>query len=342
MSGMSSEREHPSRSRRYGLVLGLAWTVAVSASFMWSCVRDREATSYAARVSARAQFAKDVLYRRWNAGHGGVYVPVSGSSLPNPYLTQVSEREVGTPSGRRLTLVNPAYMTRQVHELGMEDEGVLGHITSLKPIRPANAPDAWESRALKTFDEGEEEFSSVEPLKGKAYLRLMRPLRTEKGCLKCHAQQGYREGDVRGGISISVPMAPYVTLAARNRAAMGGAHGLLWLLGLIGIGGSTKSLQRHEQERDSAEAERDKTIVALQDALAHIKTLRGIVPICSQCKRIRDDEGYWEQLDIYVRDHSEAEFTHGICPDCIRTLYPEEATDILAAMEDDAPAEPRA
>ena len=61
----------------------------------------------------------------------------------------------------------------------------------------------------------------------------------------------------------------------------------------------------------------------LRQALEQVKTLRGIVPICSSCKNIRDDQGYWTQVEAYVRDHTEAEFSHGICPDCIERLYPE-------------------
>ncbi len=65
----------------------------------------------------------------------------------------------------------------------------------------------------------------------------------------------------------------------------------------------------------------------LNHALEHIKTLRGIVPICANCKKIRDDQGYWNQLELYVREHTEAEFSHGFCPDCLNDLYPEVAQD---------------
>ncbi len=61
----------------------------------------------------------------------------------------------------------------------------------------------------------------------------------------------------------------------------------------------------------------------LKDALGRIKTLSGLLPICSSCKKIRDDRGYWNQVEVYIRDHSEAEFTHSICPDCIKKLYPD-------------------
>lgn len=76
-------------------------------------------------------------------------------------------------------------------------------------------------------------------------------------------------------------------------------------------------------ERKLAEAEREKLIVELREALDSIKTLKGLVPICASCKKIRDDQGYWEQIEIYIQDHSDAEFTHGLCPECGKKLYPD-------------------
>ena len=72
-----------------------------------------------------------------------------------------------------------------------------------------------------------------------------------------------------------------------------------------------------------AEDEREQLIRQLREALASIKTLSGLLPICYSCKQIRDDKGYWNQIDTYVRDHTEAEFTHGICPACVTKLYPD-------------------
>lgn len=76
-------------------------------------------------------------------------------------------------------------------------------------------------------------------------------------------------------------------------------------------------------ERKQAEAERQHTIKELRHALNEIKTLRGIVPICASCKKIRDDKGYWEQVEAYVAKYTEAHFSHGICPECMTKLYPE-------------------
>ncbi len=64
----------------------------------------------------------------------------------------------------------------------------------------------------------------------------------------------------------------------------------------------------------------------LQDVLAKVKLLSGLLPICANCKKIRNDDGYWQDVAVYIRDHSEADFSHGICPDCMKTLYPDFVT----------------
>ena len=71
----------------------------------------------------------------------------------------------------------------------------------------------------------------------------------------------------------------------------------------------------------------------LREALAHVKTLHGLFPICSGCKRIRDDEGYWNQIEVYIAQHSEAEFSHSICPACVEKFYPDEAALMRKKIE---------
>lgn len=84
-------------------------------------------------------------------------------------------------------------------------------------------------------------------------------------------------------------------------------------------------------------------VAELSQALEQIKTLRGIVPICANCKDIRDDQGYWNKVEVYVHAHSEAQFTHGICPDCMKKLYPEVAREMeLEAQQAAAAAKPDA
>ena len=87
------------------------------------------------------------------------------------------------------------------------------------------------------------------------------------------------------------------------------------------IGAST--VARDITQRKAEEAERLRLIQELTDALARVKTLAGLLPICASCKKIRDDNGYWQQVETYIQQHSEADFTHGICPECAQRLYPE-------------------
>jgi len=236
----------------YALVLAIVWTIVASLSLFWTLSQEKQKVLEIVRVMARSHFDKDVLYRRWNALHGGVYVPVSKKTPSNPHLSSsvVSERDIKTPSDRLLTLINPAYMTRQVHELGKLEYGIKGHITSLKPIRPANAADQWETEALKAFERGEAEVSQVLDFEGEAHMRFMRPLITEEGCLKCHAAQGYRVGDVRGGISVSIPMTFLWAVKQQHLNAIWMGLIALWLMGLAGIGVAFIGLNSRINERE--------------------------------------------------------------------------------------------
>jgi hypothetical protein len=197
--------------RRLGvlfLLMALFWTILIVAFARWSYQQSYSAALEMASGWARNSHTKDVVFRQWAALHGGVYVPMTPETPPNPYLAHLPERDIVTPSGKKLTLMNPAYMIRQVHELGQKRDALQGHITSVRPIRPENAPDEWEKKALLAFERGAKEVSSLDPIGHETYLRLMRPLITEAACLKCHAQQGYKVGDIRGGISSSVPWGP--------------------------------------------------------------------------------------------------------------------------------------
>lgn len=80
---------------------------------------------------------------------------------------------------------------------------------------------------------------------------------------------------------------------------------------------------RYITERKAIEVERERMVLELRAALADVKTLSGLLPICSVCKKIRDDKGYWNQIEAYIHKHSGTRFSHGICPDCVRDVYPE-------------------
>lgn len=160
----------------------------------------------------RVLFALIELTRDWNARHGGVYVPVTETTQPNPHLEGDSTRDVSGSDGRLYTKVNPAYMTRQIAEVAELSSGVRLHITSLKPLRPENRADDWETRILRVFERDAGireymEFVDHYDFGGRMMPahRYMAPLHVKKHCLQCHEKQGYQVGDLRGGISVTMP-----------------------------------------------------------------------------------------------------------------------------------------
>ncbi len=234
-SGNSGGSLKPHQIKWHALVLAVFWTLAVLSSVGWGVLTNNQETEDLARSAARIAIEKDVIYRQWNAERAGVYVPITASTRPNPHLKHMPERDVTTLSGKRLTLVNPAYMTRQAHELGRKRFNVYGHITSLRPIRKKNEPDPWERLALLQFERGSKEETTYAEIAGERHLRLMLPLVTERSCLKCHARSGYKEGDIGGGISVTVPMTPYMKTTSKHRGVMMVGHAALWLIGLLGL-----------------------------------------------------------------------------------------------------------
>lgn len=238
------------------LIIGLAvfWTALIGASLAWNLAEQRAALRENALLIARTAFQKDLLYRAWNAAHGGLYAPVDGETQPNPYLDGYPGQTITSADGQRLTLINPAYMTRQVFEMQASDSNILGHITSLQPVNPHNTPDAWETRALQAFEETEAvEFFSVESINGERYFRYMAPLITEESCLKCHAAQGYQVGMARGGISESVRLAGLEAAQAGFARLVIPGHAGLWLFVLAMILYLGGRLQTSLQKQVAAE-----------------------------------------------------------------------------------------
>ena len=175
-----------------------------------------------------------VLARQWNAGHQGVYVPVTATTQPNPYLED-PRRDIQSSDGRALTLVNPAYMARMMSELSAANAEVSFRSISLLPINPNNAPDPWERDALHRFEAGVREVSGLSTNQdGQTVFRYIAPLLVTKECLSCHAKQNYVVGDVRGGISIKQSYAPLLEAARPSERASLLAHGLVFLL-FVGI-----------------------------------------------------------------------------------------------------------
>lgn len=225
------------RSKKRGLfvaILAIVWTAIIAFSYFRNSSEINKNVSELALTEARHNFTKDVVYRKWAAKEGGLYVEVSDYTKPNPYL-DVPDRDIETKDGKKLTLVNPAYMTRLVHEFEAEGKGIKGHLTSLNPINPQNKADEWETSALKSFRKGVKEHYSLEKHDSGYVFRYMTPFILDESCMKCHAKQGYKIGDIRGGISVSVPYEKYMSSADMHNRKELTFHLAMLFLGFFGL-----------------------------------------------------------------------------------------------------------
>lgn len=232
-------------------VLAIGWTFIILSAAAYRYYSLIHHNTQLAILQARAAFDKDIVFRRWNASKGGVYVPVSATTPPNPYL-KVKKRDIFSEQVGKMTLINPSYMTRQIHEIEKQKTGVRSHLTSINPLRPLNIADKWETEALLTFRKNTTEIHSLKIIDGEPFLRYMKPLFVEQACLKCHAKQGYKVDDIRGGISISIPMKPIEDL--HHNFIFNSAIIFLgiWLSGIFGIyGGYRKIAYLLQQELHS-------------------------------------------------------------------------------------------
>jgi len=319
-------------NKLYSFMLLVFVTLVITCSFIWNILSVEANKINLVTSVGKAFFNEIVTTRLWNARHGGVYVAVSESTQPNPYL-KIPHRDITTIEGTKLTLINPAFMTRQIAEIADIESEIHYHITSLKPIRPQNRADNWETKVLTLFENGKEELT--EYIEDKQVFRHMEPLIVNQACLKCHAEQGYQIGDIRGGISVTLPAQIYNETAKKSVTTLIYLHSGLLLFALIVLllfrkvrlryitvlSQKNRALNEEMVSRIQAEKEKENKIIELKKALEQISTLSGLVPICANCKKIRDDKGFWNQLESYIEKHSEAQFSHGICPECAEDLY---------------------
>lgn len=190
-----------SKSLRGFLVsISLVAALCISGGFLGMAIKDRRLIQNELLNRARRDFANIVLMRQWNARYGGVFVEKIPGVVSSPFL---EHPDITDTKGRTYTKKNPALMTRELSELVKKEQGYGFHITSLRPLNPQNRADDRESEALLAFEKGSTEQFWKQNLDGVEHFRYMAPLKVEASCLPCHAKQGYRLGEVRGGISVA-------------------------------------------------------------------------------------------------------------------------------------------
>jgi len=161
-----------------------------------------------AREQASSYIDLIVNARTWNAMHGGVWVMKGPDAATNPYLRELGvEPDTSTVSGTQFTLRNPSVMTSEMSKIADKEGKVRFRLTSLDLVNPENAPDRWERSVLESFVGKRQEVAITADGPDGHVMRVMRPLIVEDGCLTCHGAAGYHVGDVRGAISVTLPLA---------------------------------------------------------------------------------------------------------------------------------------
>ncbi|MFA7424865.1 MAG: diguanylate cyclase [Desulfosarcinaceae bacterium] len=236
------------KSKESIAVLCMIWMALVATSFTWTYHLRKQEQQAIGFHTAKSFFEQILVTRSWSARFGGVYVPITDTTQPNPYLDDPL-KVIHAREGFSLTKINPSYMTRQISDLTMQRDEVRFDLTGFKPLRPQNSPTPMQKEALEQFKAGVKEVGRIiQSPQGQDTFFYMAPLKAEKDCLTCHAGQGFREGEIMGGISVTLPHMPKI-----SSVALAVGHGLIGGLGLAGILFFGASLNRAYQKlRDQA------------------------------------------------------------------------------------------
>ena len=232
--------EKPDYHALWILTLGamLLWSLVLGGLLWHAIAKEDEHVIELAQKEARVNFKKDIALWQWVSQQGGVYIEMDNGVPPNPYLSHLSDRDIESLSGRKFTLINPAYLLRLTLQEFASQYGIQGRLVGLKPLNPVNAPDAWERKGFERLQESEDSVSEITRFDGEPRLRYMQAFNTVESCLKCHVQQGYEAGKISGAVTVSVPLYPYLKENETHVRNLMRSYALIWILGLgsIGIG----------------------------------------------------------------------------------------------------------
>lgn len=235
----------------YSLIIFLIWSSIIIFSAYWNIQLEKRITLDTVKSIARSNFNKDQAYRQWATSHGGVYVTPTEKTPPSPWLAHIKDRDVVTTDGKKLTLMNPAYMLREMMSDYSDLYGIKGRIVGIVYLNKNNKADKWEANAIRKFEKNVKEVMEITKVDGEEYLRLMRPMIMNQKCQKCHGHLGFPNGSVRGGVSVSVPLKKFKDNEKASINSTLTTHLIIWLLGTIAIIVLARSIIIHLSKRES-------------------------------------------------------------------------------------------
>jgi diguanylate cyclase (GGDEF)-like protein len=193
--------------QRHLTIIGILFCITILSIFFGFNSRANFLIQEQLLKEARAYSQQITLMREWIANHGGIYVEKHSGVSVNPYLKKISpfKTTIQDQDRKQYVLKNPATVTREISEMAREERMFSFHITSLDPINPLNKPNQFEAESLIKFRQGIKEAYVFDKQENEEVFHYITPLPVKESCLACHAAQGYKLGDIRGGISVSIP-----------------------------------------------------------------------------------------------------------------------------------------
>ncbi|NTU91402.1 MAG: response regulator [Chlorobiaceae bacterium] len=230
------------------LTFAFTWTLAIAFSLGISSWQMHQAVHNIATVHAQQAYEKEYGFRRWNEFTDKAFTIVEQPGQTALPIDLFMNRTIVSPSGRVISTANIANVPNRFHSPVRDNDEFGSRLTGFVPTLPENVPDTWEKQALASLRSGQSEVVSITRNGSKHYLRLMRPLVATKACLQCHAAQGFRTGNIIGGLSIMLPMNIYRSSEKHQLAALSIGHGIFWFLGLVGIRLGTRKIRRSREK----------------------------------------------------------------------------------------------
>ncbi|MBF0498598.1 MAG: response regulator [Candidatus Riflebacteria bacterium] len=223
------------------LPLWLGWTFFVILSLAWNYQEELSKIEEIAKMQGRKVFAKNQAFRRWNKELGGVYSHASEKIQSDSY-NFTPDRNAVSSECQKMPPIDPNYMARMIQDNSKAHGDLSSRLASLRPMHPQNTADPWEAKALKSISSVTEEVASFDVTETNSIMRMMYPLRADAECLACHT--GVQLGEIIGGLSITIPMAPIQAVSRSRLRSLWVGHFSLWILASALIVWGTRKFHR--------------------------------------------------------------------------------------------------
>ena len=218
------------------VIIGMvSWTGVLFSLHLWASGGERHHFTETIKLKAESLARHTQALRRWVGGQGGVYVETNDKIKPHPLLVHVPERDIETPSGRKLTLLNSRSVLREILREFESGGGDRVRLVSHHPMNLSNIPDDWEKKALNELETRAAEAQAIVYSVEESFFRLMSPMKMKSKCLKCHHYLSENPQKVVGGLSVMVDKTPYDRLNEEMLHKIRMGYLGIWIVGLLGL-----------------------------------------------------------------------------------------------------------